>query len=100
MSRVRLFGFEVDALRMSEAVAQILHWVDNSDGVCRFVVTPNADHAVMYQENEALQQAYAAASLILVDGMPLLLAAKLLRRGIPERVPGSDLVPALYYRGE
>jgi N-acetylglucosaminyldiphosphoundecaprenol N-acetyl-beta-D-mannosaminyltransferase len=28
--------------------------------------------------------------------MPLLLAAKLLRRGVPERVPGSDLVPALF----
>jgi N-acetylglucosaminyldiphosphoundecaprenol N-acetyl-beta-D-mannosaminyltransferase len=96
MTRARLFGFEVDALRMSEAVAQVLEWVERRDGACRFVVTPNADHAVVYQENEKLRQAYAAASLILVDGMPLLLAAKLLRRGVPERVPGSDLVPALF----
>jgi N-acetylglucosaminyldiphosphoundecaprenol N-acetyl-beta-D-mannosaminyltransferase len=96
MTRARLFGFEVDALRMREAVAQILEWVEKRDGVCRFVVTPNADHAVVYQENEKLREAYAAASLILVDGMPLLLAAKLLRRGVPERVPGSDLVPALF----
>jgi N-acetylglucosaminyldiphosphoundecaprenol N-acetyl-beta-D-mannosaminyltransferase len=96
MTRARLFGFEVDALRMREAVAQILEWVEKRDDVCRFVVTPNADHAVVYQENEKLREAYAAASLILVDGMPLLLAAKLLRRGVPERVPGSDLVPALF----
>jgi N-acetylglucosaminyldiphosphoundecaprenol N-acetyl-beta-D-mannosaminyltransferase len=96
MTRARLFGFEVDALRMHEAVAQVLQWVELRDGVCRFVVTPNADHAVVYQENEKLRQAYSAASLILVDGMPLLLAAKLLRRGVPERVPGSDLVPALF----
>ena len=81
---------------MSEAVAQILEWIERRDGVCRFVVTPNADHAVLYQENEKLRKAYAAASLILVDGMPLLLAAKILRRGVPERVPGSDLVPALF----
>src|SRR5437762_12007407 len=81
---------------MSEAVAQVLEWVERRDGACRFVVTPNADHAVVYQENEKLRQAYAAASLILVDGMPLLLAAKLLRRGVPERVPGSDLVPELF----
>jgi N-acetylglucosaminyldiphosphoundecaprenol N-acetyl-beta-D-mannosaminyltransferase len=96
MKRTRLFGFEVDPLRMPEAVAQILEWIERRDGTCRFVVTPNADHAVVYQENEKLRQAYAAASLILVDGMPLLLAAKLLRRGVPERVPGSDLVPALF----
>ncbi len=96
MTRARLFGFEVDALRMSEAVARVLEWAEERDGVCRFVVTPNADHAVVYQENEKLREAYAAASLILVDGMPLLLAAKLLRRGVPERVPGSDLVPALF----
>ena len=95
-SRARLFGFEVDRLRMAEAVDQLLDWTDIRDDVCRYVVTPNADHAVVYQENEELRRAYAAASLILVDGMPLLLAAKLLRRGVPERVPGSDLVPALF----
>jgi N-acetylglucosaminyldiphosphoundecaprenol N-acetyl-beta-D-mannosaminyltransferase len=95
-SRARLFGFEVDRLRMAEAVDQLLEWTDVRDEVCRYVVTPNADHAVAYQENEELRRAYAAASLILVDGMPLLLAAKLLRRGVPERVPGSDLVPALF----
>ncbi|HKD36041.1 MAG TPA: WecB/TagA/CpsF family glycosyltransferase [Pirellulales bacterium] len=96
MKRVRLFGFEVDPVRMAEAVAQILEWIERRDGDCRFVVTPNADHAVVYQENENLRKAYSAASLILVDGMPLLLAAKLLRRGVPERVPGSDLVPAIF----
>ncbi len=94
--RARLFGFEVDRLRMAEAVDKLLKWVEVRDGVCRYVVTPNADHAVVYQENEELRRAYAEASLILVDGMPLLVAAKLLRRGVPERVPGSDLVPAMF----
>ena len=94
--RARLFGFEVDRLRMAEAVNQLLKWAAVRDGVCRYVVTPNADHAVVYQENAELRQAYAEASLILVDGMPLLVAAKLLRRGVPERVPGSDLVPAIF----
>jgi N-acetylglucosaminyldiphosphoundecaprenol N-acetyl-beta-D-mannosaminyltransferase len=81
---------------MGEAVDQLLKWTEVRDGVCRYVVTPNADHAVVYQENEDLRRAYAGASLILVDGMPLLWAAKLLGRGVPERVPGSDLVPAMF----
>ena len=94
--RVRLFGMNVDPLRMPEAVARLLSWVDDDDRHCRYVVTPNADHAVLLQEHKSLRQVYADADLVLVDGMPVLLAAKLLRRGIPERVAGSDLVPALF----
>ncbi len=96
MTRTRLFGMAIDPLNMDEAVARVLHWTGEPGGKCRFVVTPNADHAVLFQEHAGLQRAYRAADLVLVDGMPLLLAAKLLRRGVPQRVPGSDLVPALF----
>ena len=96
VARVRLFGMELDPLTMSQAVERLLQWIELNDGQCRYVVTPNADHAVMFQENEALRRAYGDAGLVLVDGIPLLWAAKLLGRPIPERVPGSDLVPALF----
>ena len=66
------------------------------DGQCRYVVTPNVDHAVMFQEQQALRQAYADAALVLADGFPVFVAARMLGRPIPERVPGSDLVPALF----
>ncbi len=97
--RVRLFGVEMDPVRMSEAIERLLQWADAGQcGACqcRYVVTPNADHVVLLQEHEGLRRAYAEAGLVLVDGMPVLLAAKLLRRGIPQRVPGSDLVPELF----
>jgi N-acetylglucosaminyldiphosphoundecaprenol N-acetyl-beta-D-mannosaminyltransferase len=94
--RVRLFGMDIDPLRMSEVVARLLQWAADDDRRCRYVVTPNADHAVLFQEHAGLRRAYADAGLVLVDGMPVLLAAKLFRRGIPERVAGSDLVPALF----
>ena len=94
--RVRLFGIDIDPLRMSETVGRLLEWIDDDDRRCHYVVTPNLDHAVLFQEHRGLRQAYADADLVLVDGMPVLLAAKLLRRGIPERVAGSDLVPALF----
>ncbi|HZZ26590.1 MAG TPA: WecB/TagA/CpsF family glycosyltransferase, partial [Pirellulales bacterium] len=93
---VRLFGMKLDAVRMPEAIGQLVHWVHNPDGRCRYVVTPNVDHAVMFQEHIGLQRAYIDASLVLADGFPVLAAARLLGRKIPERVPGSDLVPALF----
>ncbi len=96
ISTVPLFGMQLHSLRMSEVIGQLLDWVQNPDGACHYVVTPNVDHAVMFQTHSGLQQSYAGASLVLADGFPILAAAKLLRRNIPERVPGSDLVPALF----
>ena len=63
---------------------------------CRYVVTPNVDHAVMIQEDEALGNAYKDASLILADGAPLVWASKFLNKPLPERLAGSEIVPALF----
>ncbi|MCL6502485.1 MAG: WecB/TagA/CpsF family glycosyltransferase [Pirellulales bacterium] len=96
MSRqVSLFGMQIDALRMDEVVAQLLTWVAARER-CRYVVTPNVQHAVLFQEHAGLRQAYADAALIVPDGAPLMLVARWLGRPLPERVPGSDLVPALF----
>lgn len=95
MSRqVSLFGMRIDALRMDEAVAQLFAWIESGER-CRYVVTPNVQHAVMFQEHAGLREAYAHASLVVPDGAPVMLAARWLGRPLPERVPGSDLVPAL-----
>jgi N-acetylglucosaminyldiphosphoundecaprenol N-acetyl-beta-D-mannosaminyltransferase len=86
----------IDSLRMNEVIERLLAWCRKPDGRCHYVVTPNVDHAVMFQEHAGLRDAYADASLVLADGFPVLVAARLLRRNIPERVPGSDLVPTLF----
>ncbi len=96
MNTTPLFGMKINSLRMTEVIEQLLTWCRQPEGPCRYVVTPNVDHAVMFQEHAGLREAYADASLVLVDGFPVLMAAKLLRRDIPERVPGSDLVPTLF----
>ncbi|MBA3483257.1 MAG: WecB/TagA/CpsF family glycosyltransferase [Pirellulales bacterium] len=94
---VSLFGMKIDALSMSETVDALLAWCHAPRGeACRYVVTPNVDHAVMFQTNEKLRQSYADASLVLADGAPVVLASRLLGRGLPERVAGSDLAPALF----
>lgn len=94
--RIRLFGMEIDAVRMTEAVQTLLDWIAGDDATCRYVVTPNVDHAVLFQEHSALRQAYSGASLVLADGAPVVLASRLLGKPLPERVAGSDLVPQLF----
>jgi N-acetylglucosaminyldiphosphoundecaprenol N-acetyl-beta-D-mannosaminyltransferase len=97
-ARIELFGVEIDPLRMDQAVAQIFAWVAAGGPRCQFVVTPNVDHVVMLQHHAGLQAAYRDAGMVLADGMPVLWASRLLPCGgrLPQRVAGSDLVPALF----
>jgi len=97
----RALGCEVHALSLAEARDVVLGWLDGIGAdnqhllPCRYVVTPNLDHAVLLRSSEPLRAAYEEASLVLADGMPLVWAAKMFRRALPERVAGSDLGPAV-----
>ncbi|MEM9656849.1 MAG: WecB/TagA/CpsF family glycosyltransferase [Planctomycetota bacterium] len=94
---IRLFGMRIDAVDMPQAIGRVLSWCSEPrTNACRYVVTPNVDHAVMYQENDALRDAYAGASLVLADGAPVVLASRILRRRLPARVAGSDLAPRVF----
>src|SRR5579871_6866747 len=93
--RVRLLGIEIDQVDMTGAVERLLEWIASPGDHCRYVVTPNADHAVMLREHSGLRSAYEAASLVLADGMSIVVAARLLGVSLSERVAGSDLVPRL-----
>jgi exopolysaccharide biosynthesis WecB/TagA/CpsF family protein len=99
---IQLFGMMLSRVTMSETVERVLAWCAEPRGAeCRYVVTPNVDHAVMYQQRSDLRNAYADASLVLADGAPIVIASRMLRRGgidrsLPERVAGSDLVPRLF----
>ena len=92
MERVRLFGVEIDCVRLDEAVKRILVMA-KTPGECRYVVTPNLDHSMQLQTNPALRRAYAGASLVIADGWPVVLASHLFGCPLPARVTGSDLVP-------
>ena len=94
-ARVDLFGTTIDALRMSETLEIVHAWAAVPFDRCRFVVTPNVDHTVLLQERQDLRDAYADAALVLADGWPVVAASRLVGKPLPERVPGSDLVPLL-----
>jgi N-acetylglucosaminyldiphosphoundecaprenol N-acetyl-beta-D-mannosaminyltransferase len=96
LDTVKLFGIEMNRVNMQQAVREVLRWVGEHRGDCRYVVTPNVDHTVMFQENAALRAAYADASLVLADGAPVVWASRLLGRALPERVTGADLTPNLF----
>ena len=92
-----LFGIKIDALNMHQAIARLYQWIgEENPHRCRYVVTPNVDHTVLLQENRDFRSAYENADLILADGHPIVWASRLLGQPLPERVPGSELVPRLF----
>lgn len=96
MNKNRLFGIDFDSVTMSEAISEISNWVRTKPRPTQYVVTPNVDHVVMYQKRADLRDAYSTAGLITADGKPVVMASKLVGRGLPECVAGSDLVPKLF----
>jgi N-acetylglucosaminyldiphosphoundecaprenol N-acetyl-beta-D-mannosaminyltransferase len=94
--KIHIFNVTIDALSMSQAVARIGEIVARRKLACDYIVTPNVDHLVKLEADPAFARAYHGASLVLTDGKPLLFAARLLGTPLPEIVPGSDLVPAVF----
>ncbi|MEX2093848.1 MAG: WecB/TagA/CpsF family glycosyltransferase, partial [Pirellulales bacterium] len=96
-----LFGMRIARVTMHDAVGYVLNSCAEPRGdASRYVVTPNVDHAVMFQQCSDLREAYADASLVLADGLPLVVASHFFRKSLPERVAGSDLVPRLLASGK
>ncbi len=96
MTRVRFGTIWVDSLTFAGALDAIERLVESGTGGAVF--TPNVDHVVTAESNAAFREAYASASLSLVDGQPLVWASRLLGSRLPEKISGADLVDPLLAR--
>lgn len=97
IARIEIVGTPVDACTFAEAVERIVERAARG-GPPSYVITPNAHHVVLLQESEEFRVAYRGAWLSLADGMSVVWASRLLGTPLPERVSGSDLLPALSKR--
>ncbi|MBL8827707.1 MAG: WecB/TagA/CpsF family glycosyltransferase [Planctomycetaceae bacterium] len=93
---IELFGIKIDRLTMRQTVERLIAWTRTESASCHYVVTPNVDHVLMYQERADFRAAYEHASLVVADGAPVVWASRLLGRRLPERVAGSDLTLRLF----
>ena len=112
----RLFGIPVARLTEPEAVERILCLAKERKTAARgsgfaasgtrpaFVATLNVDfvsNAVSgwpFGGNGELWAYLKSADLVTADGMPIVMLSKLMRRPLPERVTGADMVPAICRR--
>lgn len=95
-TRVRVGSLELDVLDRPAAIEAIVRLV--RDGRGGTVFTPNVDHIVQAEHDATFREAYRRADLSLVDGTPVLWAAKLLGTPLPEKLSGSDMFDPLIER--
>jgi N-acetylglucosaminyldiphosphoundecaprenol N-acetyl-beta-D-mannosaminyltransferase len=94
--RVPMGRIHVDAVSMKDAIDAIVELCRAGAGGT--VLTPNVDHVCLAEANDDLKAAYDVASLSLLDGKPLQWLAAAMRRPVPEKVSGSDLLEPLCER--
>ncbi|MDX6765643.1 MAG: WecB/TagA/CpsF family glycosyltransferase [Candidatus Methylacidiphilales bacterium] len=81
---------------------QTLDWIAAAvrERTPRFIATANVDFAAQASRDVELQRLLLSADLVLCDGTPLVWASRWMNAPLPERVPGSDLVPRICEKAE
>ena len=96
LSRVRFGRIHAHAVEQDEAIDLIV--ARARGGLGGFVLTPNVDHIAIAQHSPALVDAYRRSFLSLPDGMPMVLASRLLGLPLRSKVSGSDVFEPLLAR--
>jgi exopolysaccharide biosynthesis WecB/TagA/CpsF family protein len=93
VTHVRIAGISLDRLSEAEVVEHVIDASKSGHG--GWIATPNIDICRKAERDPAAQALLAKASLRVADGMPLVWAARLSGRPLPERVTGSSLIFSL-----
>src|SRR3984957_14865032 len=84
----------IDNCSSEQVCASIIAHAQNR-GKPAYVITPNAQHIVLLENDRRLQAVYSHADLVIPDGISLLIAARLYGRSLQQRIAGVDLFKAL-----
>jgi N-acetylglucosaminyldiphosphoundecaprenol N-acetyl-beta-D-mannosaminyltransferase len=90
MDRSTILNVAIDNVTLDTLLDQI--------GSGGFVVTPNVDHLMRLQHDCRFYEAYGTADYCVCDSRIVQYAARLLGQPIDEKISGSDLFPAFYWR--
>lgn len=93
LPEVVLASVRVHAITQAQCVAHVIASLEANRG--GWIATANLDHMRRLRHMDQFRRAYAAASVVVADGMPLIWAARLQGSPLPERVAGSDLIYSL-----
>jgi N-acetylglucosaminyldiphosphoundecaprenol N-acetyl-beta-D-mannosaminyltransferase len=92
--RISIGRCMVDSCSFEQAQSAILAHAC-AGGEAAYVITPNAQHIVLLNEDIRLREIYRNAHLVLPDGISIVFAARMFGHELRERVTGVDLFQSL-----
>jgi N-acetylglucosaminyldiphosphoundecaprenol N-acetyl-beta-D-mannosaminyltransferase len=91
--RIKILGVPVDCINMSRSLEIVDEMIAGDQP--ESVIAVNPEKVIKAQNDPQLMRQLHRAGLLIPDGIGVVLAARLLGLGIMERVPGSELMPAI-----
>lgn len=93
---VNIWNLPILPVTLAEAVNEVDRLIEaRAPG---YFITANLNYAMLTDRDPRLREVNRQAAFILADGMPLVWYSRLVRRRLPERVAGSDMIYALCQR--
>lgn len=90
----QVLGVRVDAVQISDVVAQLRSWIDNGQSAARFVAVTGMHGVAEAHQNEDFRQVLNTADLVVPDGKPLVWLGRLYGYALRRRVYGPELMEA------
>ena len=84
-----ILGVPVDRVTMEEALDKIKDFLSGSS--TSTIYTPNSEIMMAAQRDADLKRILCEGSLVVADGAGVVLASRILRQELPEKVSGFDL---------
>ena len=91
IERVNVLNIPVDTVTMTDALNYVEYSVEENQ-LQRYVLAINPEKVMTLRNNEQLLSAFRKASLLIPDGIGVVMAMKLLFQKNIERVAGADLM--------
>ena len=93
MQRMTILGVSIDRVDMKEAVSRVAEALKLNKKF--FIVTPNSEIVVNANKDKALFEINKTADMVVPDGIGQVLASKIMKTPLKERVTGIDLMDNL-----
>lgn len=92
-ARIDVLGIGIDPLDLDAACARLEQGLERRERT--FVITANPEFVMLARARPSLRQIAREATLVVPDGVGLVLASRLLGRPLPGRARGREIVPRL-----
>lgn len=90
MKKLDMLGIQVDKVNMAEAIKKVIEFENNEK--TSIIVTPNSEIIMQAKKDPELFSIINGADMVIPDGIGIVIASKILKDPLQERVTGIDLM--------